>query len=219
LKQGQQAIQRQLQQILELLKPEEEEQQIRQVVMDLTGQPYKGSADSQLVMVEFSDYQCPYCARHVQSTEPRIYKEYVETGKVAHYFMDMPLEAIHKDAFNAALAANCADEQDRFWPMHDLLFKNRSPLKPENLKSYASELNLDLEKFDACFANEETAKKVRSDLSAAAQIRANGTPNFWFGYRDAKEPNKATLVQNLRGAQPFATFKKVLDGLLEKEGN
>ena len=216
LKRGQDAIQKQLQEILRLLN-QRDEKIVRPQVVDLTGQPFKGSPDSKLVMIEFSDYQCPYCARYFQNTSPQLEKEYVEPGEIAYYFMDMPLEALHKDAFNAALAANCADEQGQFWAMHDLLFKNRAALGPEDLKSYASSLDLDLERFDACFADKKTAAKIRGDLSTADLIGAQGTPNFWFGLRDGDEPNKVKLVQNIRGAQPYEQFKKVIDGLLEGE--
>jgi protein-disulfide isomerase len=217
LKRGQQVLQGQLQQILDLLKPRSQPQPPRQTFLDITGQPCEGPSDSKVVLVEFSDYQCPYCARHFQNTSPQIDKAYIQPGKIEFCFMDMPLEPIHKDAFNAALAANCAEEQGKFWPMHDLLFKNRAALAVDNLKLYAADLGLDAGRFSACMENEATAKKIRADMSEAEKIGAQGTPNFWLGLRNEKEPGKVDLIQNLRGAQPFSAFQKAIDSLLEEK--
>ncbi len=215
LKAGQIAIQNDLQEIKRLLSSRQPAEPAREAVVDLAGKPFKGPADARLVMVEFSDYQCPYCFRHVEQTSPQIDHDFVESGKMTRYFFDMPLESIHKNAFGAALAANCAEKQGRFWEMHDKLFANHAALAPENLPKYASEVGLNLDAFQACLADVSIAKRVRADMSTAARIGAQGTPNFWIGFRDDKNPSKVKLVRNIRGARAYADFKTVIESLLE----
>ena len=130
----------------------------------------------------------------------------------------MPLESIHKNAFAAAVAAACAQRQGQFWEMHDKLFENQKALAEENLQSYASELNLDMEAFNQCIQEEAIAKAVRSDMATAARIGTRGTPHFWIGRRDAKDPSQAKLLINLRGAKAFDDFKAVFEDL-ESEDN
>ena len=125
----------------------------------------------------------------------------------------MPLESIHKNAFAAAVAAGCAERQGQFWEMHDKLFENPKALAEENLQSYASELNLDMEAFNQCRNEEKIAKQVRSDMATASRVGARGTPNFWIGLRDAEDPSKAKLLRNLRGAKGFNDFKAVFESL------
>lgn len=217
LKAGQLSIQKELQEIQRLLTARQAPQPVREATIDLTGQPFKGSPDARLVMVEFSDYQCPYCFRHVEQTSPQIDREFVDTGKMTRYFFDLPLESIHKNAFGAALAANCAEKQGRFWEMHDKLFTNHSALEAGKLPGYAAQVGLDVEDFQACLADSATAQRVRGEMATAARVGAQGTPNFWIGFRDGKDPSKAKLVRNIRGAKAYADFKAVIEGLLAEE--
>jgi protein-disulfide isomerase len=138
----------------------------------------------------------------------------VETGKVKFYFFDMPLESIHKRAFRAAEAAACAGLQDKFWEMHDLLFENSKALADENLQSYAETLGLDMVAFNGCLEDGKQADSVRKDMAQASKSGVRGTPNFWIGVADPKNPNKLLATRNLRGAKSFNDFKATFDELL-----
>jgi len=96
--------------------------------LDLSNRPFLGDKDAPVSIVEITDYQCPFCGRHAQQTLPQIEKEYIATGKVKYYVIDLPLEAIHSNAFKAAVATRCAGEQNKFWEMHDQLFVNPQKL-------------------------------------------------------------------------------------------
>jgi protein-disulfide isomerase len=134
------------------------------------------------------------------------------------FFFDMPLESIHKNAFQAAVAANCAGDQDKFWEMHDVLFENTKALQPEQLQTYAETLGLDMVQFNACLKDPEKAALVRNDMAQASKAGVRGTPNFWIGLADPKDPNKVKVTQNLRGAKGFNSFKAAFDQLLAAEG-
>ena len=157
--------------------------------------PRKGGNEPLVTIVEFSDFQCPFCSR-VNPTLAQIMKTYGDDVQVR--FRNQPL-SFHKQALPAAKAALAAKKQGRFWEMHDLLFKNQKALKDDNLRSYASELGLDIAQFEADLKSQEIAEIIAADQKAAAKYGARGTP---------------TLFANgvpIRGAQPFAAFKQVID--------
>jgi len=220
LKDGQTAIQKDLQEIKTLLKSAPgAPQPFKEFVVDIAQQPTRGKKGLKVALIEFSDYQCPFCARHVRDTGPLLDKEYIETGKVTHVFMDLPLESIHKFAFKAAEAAQCAAEDGKYWEMHDRLFANQNILGPDDLPKHAEALGLDVTKFKQCLDSGKNATGVRSDLSIAATAAFTGTPSFGFGLVDPKDPTKVKVVKTLVGAQPFAAFKTTLDGLLAEAGS
>jgi protein-disulfide isomerase len=130
--------------------------------------------------------------------------------------MDLPLESIHKHALKAAEAAACAGEQGQFWGMHDRLFANQKALAPEQLRTYAEALQLDLSQFNSCLESGRHAKSIRKDMATARAAGLTSTPSFGIGFTDPKDPNKVRVVQTIRGAQAFSAFKTALDGLLSK---
>ena len=178
---------------------------------NIKGDPSMGKADAPLVLVEFSDYQCPYCARHSLKTMPRIKKDYVDTGKIRYVFKDMPL-AFHKNAKKAAEAAHCAGEKGKYWEMHDLLFANQQKLSIDDLKGYAEELGLKKSSFEKCLDSGRYAEEVKSDLKAAKAAGIKGTPSFIIG---RVEKNGMVDGRILRGAQPYGAFKAAIDEILE----
>jgi protein-disulfide isomerase len=125
--------------------------------------------------------------------------------------MDLPLESIHKFAFKAAEAANCAGEQGKYWEMHDRLFANQKTLEP--WKPHAEAIGLDVPKFEACLTAGKQAEEIRKDMAEAQKAGINGTPGFFLAYT---EPNstKVKTVARLTGAQPFSAFKAQIDKLL-----
>jgi len=215
IKEGQQAIQKDLQEIKKLLTARQQAPGVvdpTNMILDVTGAPSKGDQNAKYTIVEFSEYQCPFCARHVKDTVPQLDKEYIQTGKVKYVFQDFPLESIHKNAFKAAEAGNCAADQGKFWEMHDRLFANQSALEPKQLTEHAQAIGLDAAKFQQCLDGGKYTADVRKDLAEGGKLGVTGTPMTFIGL---SQPNsKVKVLKAIRGAQTYANFKETLDGLL-----
>jgi len=132
--------------------------------------PSKGDKKAPIVMIEFSDFQCPFCAKFYSETYKQIETDYINTGKVRIVFRDLPL-SFHENAQKAAEAAECANEQGKFWEMHDKLFENQQALEINDLKKYASDLNLDATKFNNCLDTGKYASEIQKDAADAEVAR------------------------------------------------
>src|SRR5215471_10043156 len=139
----------------------------------------RGPADAKVTIVEYSDFQCPFCAR-VQDTLARVLKEY--DGQVRLVWKDNPLP-MHQGAFSSAQAARAAGEQGRFWEMHDLLFANQGKLGREDLEAYAAQLKLDMAAFRGAMSGDRIARDVKADGAEAKQFGVVGTPTFFINGR------------------------------------
>lgn len=179
--------------------------------VDTLGAPEKGNARATVAIVEFSDYQCPFCKRHVDSTLPLLEENYIANGKVRYVFMDFPLEAIHPLAFKAAEASHCAAEQKQFWKMHDRLFANQDKLKPDQLMAHATALGLNNAAFGTCLASGKYAAQVKASLAQGEKFRISGTPAIILG-RNRNGSIEATRM--IVGALPFEVIKEEVDKLL-----
>jgi protein-disulfide isomerase len=168
-----------------------------------------------VTLVEITDYQCPFCGRHARETLPQIEKEYVDTGKVKYYVIDLPLEGLHRDAFKAATAVRCANEQGKYWQMHDQLFANQQKLSDWDTRAAAA--GLDTAQFDACLSSGKYDQDVRKDIGLTQAAGVSGTPGFYFA---TTQPGttKVKTVKFVGGAQPFPAFKAEIDALLKHEG-
>lgn len=171
------------------------------VKVDTAGAPMKGPKDAPITIVEFSDFECPFCTR-VLPTVDQVMKEY--KGKVKLYFRHNPLP-FHKNAAPAAKASMAAQEQGKFWEFHDLAFKNQKALTEANFLKWAKELKLDVAKFKKDMKNPAYQKRIEADQAFARGNGAGGTPSFFV--------NGVRLV----GAQPFPQFKEVIDALLAEK--
>ena len=187
--------------------------QIFQVSLD--DDPMKGDPDAPVTIIEFSDFQCPFCSRFYQQTLPQLEEIYIETGKVKFVYRDMPLDSLHPNARPTHIAAECADEQGGFWDYHDLLFENQGQwqrLSSSELSStlveYASDLRLDTASFESCLSSQEIADEVNKDTLDARKNGATGTPTFFIG-------NEKDGFEKLVGAQPFSAFQLTIDNLLK----
>lgn len=162
--------------------------------------PTWGPEDAAIVMVEFSDFQCPYCGRFATETMPQIREAYGD--RVKFIYRDFPLSAIHANAQKAAEAAQCAQDQGYFWQYHDLLFANQGALGLAELKSYAAQVGADADEFGDCLDSGKHQQEVLQDIQDGRTAGITGTPGF--------------IVSNLliSGAQPYETFQQVLDQLL-----
>jgi len=164
----------------------------------------EGNESAKVVIVEFSDFQCPFCGRFYMETLPQIQANYINTGKVRFVYKHFPLSQIHAFSFKAAEASECAADQGKFWQMHNMLYENQEKLSVPDIKGYASELGLDLTQFNQCLDSGTKANKVRNDLSEGQQLGVDGTPSFFV--------NDQVLV----GALPYSDFKKAIDVELSK---
>jgi protein-disulfide isomerase len=170
-----------------------------------------GSADASVAIVEFSDFQCPYCRRHHVNTSPGLVDKYVQSGSVKYVFVDFPL-SFHSDAESAAVAAACADKQGAFWKMHDLLFASQAALGTQTYRKLAADLNLDDAEFARCLEDPAMTARVNKHVALGESVGVSGTPAFLIGrVRDGKLVD-AVVVS---GAQPLSSFERVLAPLLE----
>lgn len=164
------------------------------------GQPFRGSADAEVVLVEFLDFQCPFCKRHAEQTLPRILAEYGD--EVRYVVRNLPL-AIHPFAQKAAEASECADAQGQYWEYHDVLFEHQAALDVDSLKRYARDLGLDATAFDACLDAGQQTTAVKQDTEEAARLGVTSTPTFFLNGR------------RVVGAKAFDQFKVEIDAVLD----
>jgi len=142
-----------------------------------TPRPIMGNADSAIVLQEFSDFQCPACGAAFP-----VVKDVMEKfgDRVRFEYKHFPLIQIHANAFNAAMASECANDQDKFWAMHDKLFENQTALSKADLKSYAQTLGLDAGRFNACLDSRAKADEVNADMKEGRDTNVNSTPTFFL---------------------------------------
>jgi protein-disulfide isomerase len=182
------------------------------IQLSVEGSPYRGEQDAKVTLVEFTDYQCPFCSRHFRQTWPQLEQEYVKSGKVKFVLRDLPLD-FHRQAFKAAEATHCAAEQGKYWEMHDRLFANQRALGRKDLSGHAQALGLDTAAFDTCVDSGKGAGRIRKDIADSEVAGARGTPIFYIGLTDPQSSSiKAVAV--IRGARPYAVFKEAIDALL-----
>lgn len=172
--------------------------------IDTDDDPFRGPSNAAVTIIEFSDYQCPFCKRYVDETLPLILDTYGD--RVRYVFHDFPIEQLHPQAALAAQGARCAFDQGKFWEYHDLLFQKQGALAADNLKGYAAKLGLDQKTFDGCLDSGKYAQEVQDDFDEARALSVTATPTFFINGR------------KLVGAQSFATFQTIIEEELQKAG-
>lgn len=189
-------------------------QAVQPMAVPVSDEPAKGSPNAPITIVEYSDYQCPFCQRHFQETMPLL-QSYIDAGQVRYIFKDFPIHNIHPQAQKAHESARCAREQagdEGYWQMHDLLFANQeqwanSTNHVDIFKSYAAELALAQAEFDECLDSSRYAEAVNAEVDEGVQLGVRGTPSFFIN------------GQPLVGAQPFSVFQQAIETLLADEGS
>lgn len=166
-----------------------------------------GAESAKITIIEYSDFQCPYCLRFTQEVKPRIIDAYVKTGKVRLAFKQMPI--LSEDSRIAALASECAADQGKFWEFHDAVFndraaKGRLAMDKNRSVEVAAALKLDADKFRDCMQNDRTLARVQADLDEGRTIGVRGTPTFLI--------NGKLFV----GAQPWEAFQQEIETLLRQ---
>lgn len=208
-------ILQELRQIRQLLEKQQakpaapaEDAPTRAKLTDLAGVHMLGSVDAPLTIVEFTDYQCPFCQRFHIASFPEIKKNYIDTGKVRFFSKDLPLD-FHSNAMRAAQAARCAGDQNKFWELRDMMGKNPDKLDIDHIVGFADELKIDSKALRACVESGKYKEKVQNDVLEAMKVGANGTPTFVVG-KSLPDGVDGELVI---GAMPFQVFDEKLKSL------
>jgi protein-disulfide isomerase len=191
------------------------EQPNKPVKISIDNDPIIGKVSAPITIIEFSDFQCPFCARFHIETLPKIMNEYIINGQVKLVFRDFPIQSIHPNALPASVAAECANEQGKFKEMHDMLFEKQNDWNNQStdnaiitFNQYATDIELENKKFDSCLKNGKYIEEIQKDLEDGRMYGISGTPGFFVGN------NQIGFIE-LKGAQPFESFKKIIDSQLK----
>ena len=175
------------------------------------GSPYYGNPSSPLVVVDFSDFQCHLCKRYVDNTEQQINSSFVQSDKVVYVFKHLPNRGF--DSKNASLAAQCTNDQGKFWEFHKMLYANQGPIDSgwannENLKKFASQLpNINITEFNSCFDTKKYESFMDKDIALANSLGFTETPSFII------MNSEGSIIEKIQGPKPFPIFKTVIDGV------
>lgn len=178
--------------------------------INLSGAAVRGNPRARVVIMEFSDYECPFCGLYASQVLPRINREYVDTGKVRYSFHDAPGYSIHPLAAKAAEAARCAGEQGKYWEMHDRLYVDQNSLQPPQLASHALALNLDPSLFEVCMNTSRYESAVREDRKRGIDAGLRATPSFFIGTSEPGETTM-TIVSVIRGSVSYETLQSAIE--------
>lgn len=179
--------------------------------------PYYGNNTAPITIIDFSDFQCPMCKRHVDNTEPQINSTYIQTGEAAYVFKHLPNRGL--DSKNASLAAQCTNDQGKFWEYYSLLYKNQGQIdsgwvSAENLKKFASQIKgIDMNEFNSCYDSKKYEEHVQSDLALASSLGFTETPSFIIVKDDGSNPQK------IQGPKPFPVFQLAIENVNNNSSN
>jgi protein-disulfide isomerase len=181
-------------------------------VLNTQGGEMLGSKSAPLTIVEFTDYQCPFCQRFHTTAFADLKKNYIDTGKVRFYSRDLPLDSMHPNAMRAAQSARCAGEQGQFWALRDIMGANPGQLDMNSIMADAASLKMDTAKFKACVESDKYKQAIQTDVLEAMKIGADGTPTFVVGKSTPEGVDGEVMV----GAMPYEVFDRKLKSLESK---
>ena len=173
------------------------------------GNPMLGDEKAPVTIVEFTDYQCPFCQGFYSKAYKELKKQYVDTGKLRFVLRDLPLKN-HQYAMPAAIASHCAGEQNKFWQMHDALFEGGGKLNPDNILGYATAIGLEEDSFKSCLTSGKFKEDINKDVKDARRAGIRGTPAFVIG----QTTDDMVSGKLIAGTRPFVTFKQEVDKLI-----
>ncbi len=172
---------------------------------------FRGENGASVAIVEYADFECPYCGQYEHEVYPQISKDYIQTGKVKYFYRDLPL-LMHPHAVIAARAAHCAGEQGKYWEMHDSLFARQNTIREADMPGRAQELGLDTAKFSECLSSDRYTDQIKQSATEAQKMGIGGTPTFFIGKVD---PNgEVTNLKTIIGTRPYDVFKSAIDDAL-----
>ena len=182
--------------------------------LNVRGEPFKGAASARVAILEYSDFDCTYCATYAREIYPLIDHAYVQAGTVKYFFRDLPGPE-HPNALFKARLARCAGDQGRFWEAHDRLFKDQRPLDGAGFTQFIRDLGLDEPAFQACISSNRYIDAIQHSARLASGMKLNGTPAFIIGTLS----DDGSILRSAKvflGAESFDAFRKVLDDLLKQ---
>lgn len=179
---------------------------------DIKNAAIRGQSMGDVVFLEFSDFQCPFCKRYIDEVYPRLAADYVDTGKIRYAFRHFPLESLHPNAMNSALAASCAQREGKFWQMHDRLFGKQQALDLPALLTYGAAVGANDGTYRACLTSKATLPQVQADGDVALRSELTGTPGFFVGRVGAD--GKLHATRRVIGAQAYSVFQSAIDDVL-----
>jgi protein-disulfide isomerase len=220
LKQGQERMQKDLEELKALFKERSARVDAplaarppEALTLNVFGEPFRGFASARVAILEFSDFDCSYCATYAREIYPLLDHAYIQAGKVKYFFRDLPGPE-HPDALFKARVARCAGEQERFWEAHDQLFKDRHPFDGPGLTAFSSALGLDQASFNICIRSDRYLEAIRRSAEGASRMRINGTPAFLIGTL-SEDGSVLKAAKVFMGAESYQAFRTVLDELLQ----
>jgi protein-disulfide isomerase len=185
------------------------------VELNLENAPVLGSVDAPVTIVEYNDFQCPVCHGFFLAVFGALKKNYIDTGKVRFYNRDLPLDTVHPNALRAAQAGRCANEQGKFWELHDLMNGNPEQLDMNHILGFAQEAGLDPAALKKCVSGGKYTKAIQRDIQEAGKLGIGGTPVFVVG----KSTAKGVSGELLPGARTWPEFDRRLKALLAETTN
>lgn len=183
--------------------------------VSVEGSHFLGEKNAKVTIIEFTDYECGFCARHVSQVFPRIVEDYVETGKVKYVVRQFPLVTIHKAASKASEVSLCAADEGKFWEMHDAMFENQKALASKELEALVESVGVDSKKVQDCLDTGKYTAQVRADIAEGTKAGVRGTPTFLFGLTDPGS-SKIKITKRMKGYVPYAQMAAVIDVLLSR---
>ncbi len=180
--------------------------------LSLQGDTYRGASTATVAIIEYGDFECPFCRRFQQSTFPQILDQYVKTGKVRYIYRDMPLP-FHAHAMPAAQAVHCAAEQGKYWQMYDSLFADQIAQSTAELDQRAAKAGVDTGKLDSCMTSARSVPAIQRGAAEAAKMEIDGTPTFLIG-TVTPDGQVVKVKASVVGAQPFEAFQAAVEPLL-----
>ncbi len=175
------------------------------------GSPYYGNLSAPLVIVDFSDFQCHLCKRHVDNTEPQINSTYIQKGEAVYVFKHLPNRGIESKSIS--LASQCINDQGKFWDFHKLLYENQGPIDSgwagiENIKKYVYQLGgINIDEFNSCFDDKKYASLIEDDITLANSLGFHATPSFML------MNSEGSIIKKIEGPKPFPIFSSVIEGM------
>lgn len=216
-KQQQQMIE-QLDELKRLLPPSSAVRPAPQLptALSVAGERFEGDAPARVAIIEYSDFECPFCGGYERGTSPQIFDSYIKPGKVKLYYRDLPLP-MHPHALQAARAARCAGEQGKYWEMHDSLFARQNALSDPVLLDRAKTLGFDTKQFGECFSSDKYKDEIQKGVAEAQKLGVQATPTFFIGTID-QSGEIVNISKRIVGAKPYAEFQAALDEVLASTG-
>jgi protein-disulfide isomerase len=178
------------------------------VSTSLDGIALRGAEAARIVLLEFGDFECPFCGKYARETFGLIDTEFVQTGKVKYGFRHFPLEGLHRHAMSASQAAACAGRQQRFWQVREFLYGHQDSLMTLGWPAHATTLGLDLKTFEECIGEGDDSE-IRADVAEGKRLGVSSTPTFFVG--ESQPDGHIRLLRRIRGAQPYGTFKDAMN--------